>query len=165
MKMSRRAERMQRHHKRRGTGGLNMVSLMDIFTILVFFLLVNQSAADLTPNTKIKLPEARASLDPKETIMISIDKDNIVVQGRKVASVQEVLASHDLVIPALKEELEFQHGEIAPGTDAAAAQKPITIVGDKELPYRLLKRLMVTCTQANYSNISLAVTMKSEKKG
>lgn len=165
MKMSRRAERMQRHHKRRAAAGMNMVSLMDIFTILVFFLLVNQSAADLTPSTKIKLPEARASLDPKETITITIDRDSIVVQGRKVASVKEVLADPELVIPALKAELEFQHGTIAPGTSVVAAQKPVTIIGDKEIPYRLLKRLMVTCTQANYSNISLAVSMKSEKKG
>ncbi|HBX40956.1 MAG TPA: biopolymer transporter ExbD, partial [Marinobacter adhaerens] len=41
MKTSRKAKRIRRHYGRmKKSGGLNLVSLMDIFTILVFFLMV-----------------------------------------------------------------------------------------------------------------------------
>ena len=53
MVKSARAKRMEKHHKRnKGTAALNLVSLMDIFTILVFFLLVNSSDVETLPNAK-----------------------------------------------------------------------------------------------------------------
>lgn len=161
MKMSRRAKRMQKHHKRKGMAGLNITSLMDIFTLMVFFLLFNSTGVEITTGTKIKLPEARASIAPKESVVISVDRDDISVQGRRIASVQEVLRSNDLLIQPLKEELEFQR----PAGAAPDAQQDVTIVGDRQLPYRLIKRLMVTCSTANYGNISLAVSHKSGQKG
>ncbi len=68
--MSRRAKRMERHHQRtKKQASLNMVSLMDIFTILVFFLLVSSSSVQDLPNAKkIKLPESVAQKMPKETV-------------------------------------------------------------------------------------------------
>ena len=63
-----RAARMSRHHKRRKQGaGLNLVSMMDIFTILVFFLLVNSSEVEVLPNTdSVQLPESIAETNPRE---------------------------------------------------------------------------------------------------
>ena len=92
MKASRRAKRMTRHHARtKRTASLNMVSLMDIFTILVFFLLVSSSSVQDLPNTKqIKLPESVSDQLPKETVVIVVGNEDIVVQGRKVASVVDV---------------------------------------------------------------------------
>ena len=60
MVKSARAKRMEKHHKRHGKNvGLNLVSLMDIFTILVFFLLVNSSDVETLPNAKdLQLPES-----------------------------------------------------------------------------------------------------------
>ena len=53
MKFMGRAARMERHHKRhKGGAGINLVSMMDIFTILVFFLLVNSSEVEVLPNAK-----------------------------------------------------------------------------------------------------------------
>lgn len=164
MKMSRRAKRMQKAHKRKkGTAALNITSLMDIFTLMVFFLLFNATGVELSTGTKIKLPEAKASVSPKESVVITVDRDDIAVQGRRVASVQEVLASNDAVIGGLRQELEFQRS----GTKDANTtnQQDVTIVGDRQLPYRLIKRLMMTCSIANYGNISLAVSQKSGKKG
>ena len=96
MKMSRRAKRMERHHKRNKRGAaLNMVSLMDIFTILVFFLLVSSTTVQDLPNTKeIKLPESIAEKLPKETVVIVVGSNDIVVQGRKIADVQEIGRAH-----------------------------------------------------------------------
>jgi biopolymer transport protein TolR len=163
MKMSRRATRMDRHHKRsRSLAELNMVSLMDIFTILVFFLLVNSSDVEILPSVKaVKLPESVAEKSPKQTVVIVVNDRDILVQGRKVASVTEVYNSGSEVIAALKSELDYQQSRDASVRKAGATGHEITIMGDKAIPYRLLKQIMVTCVRANYDNISLAVMKKT----
>ncbi len=165
MKMSRRAKRMARHHKRLKVPGLNLVSLMDIFTILVFFLLVNSSTAVQLPGTKdLKLPLSSAEKKPEETLTLMITTKDLLVQGRKVASVDEILASKDDTIPALAEELKFQARKRLVAGAEEKEGRHITIMGDKNVPYRLLKKIMATCTEADYRNIALAVSQKSPTK-
>ncbi len=161
MKMSRRAKRMERHHKRTKRGmGVNLVSLMDIFTILVFFLLVNSSDVDVLPNTKsIKLPESIAEQKPKETLFIIVDDKNLLVQGRPVVSIPDVMKNPDNIIEALKKELEYQASRSGLPSEEET-RREVTILGDKKIPYRLLKKIMITCNSVNYANISLAVTRK-----
>jgi biopolymer transport protein TolR len=158
--MSDRVTRMQRHHRRhRGGGGLNLVSLMDIFTILVFFLLVNSTEVETLPSDRsLTLPESVARELPRETVVVAVTLDDIIVQGRRVASVAEVLAEEEgTVIPALEEALRAQHAR-ALRSDAGGAE--VTIMGDRELPYRLLRRIMATCTEADYARLSLAVNQR-----
>jgi biopolymer transport protein TolR len=160
MMASRRAQRMDRHHKRaRAHASLNMVSLMDIFTILVFFLLVHSSDAEILPSTKsIKLPESTAEKAPKRTVVVTVNDTDILVQGRKIASVTQVLNETDSMIEPLRVELDHQARRVlSPGE---AAKREVTIMGDKEIPYRLLKKIMLTCARASYDNISLAVLKK-----
>lgn len=170
MMASRRAKRMSRHHARTKKGaGLNMVSLMDIFTILVFFLLVSSSSVKDLPNAKqITLPESTAEQLPKETVVIMVGATDIVVQGRKVADVQQVLKAADGVIKPLKEELlrlaSLKLTQVA-SVDGKPVVREVTILGDKAIPFKLLKRIMLTCTQASYSNISLAVLRKNQGEG
>jgi len=166
MKMSRRAKRMQRHHKRAGKGAaINLVSLMDIFTILVFFLLVNSSDVQNLPSTKdIQLPKSSAEQMPKETIFITVSETSLLVQGRPVASVQDILSSDANMIVALKKELEYQASRSKVSAEKEA-RREITIMGDKSIPYRLLKKIMITCNSVNYNNISLAVSKKGGPQG
>ena len=170
MKGSRRAKRMSRHHARtKRTAALNMVSLMDIFTILVFFLLVSSSSVQDLPNTKkIQLPESVAEQLPKETVVIVVGDEDIVVQGRKVVSIDARMANQSGEIVELKEELTRLSGlklGPVPAADGKPIMREVTIMGDKEIPFKLLKRIMLTCTKASYSNISLAVMRKNEAKG
>lgn len=168
MKMSRRAKRMEKSHKRNKTASLNMVSLMDIFTILVFFLLVNSSDVQLSPNDKVQLPESKANQVPEETLVVMVNDENILVQGRLIATVDEVMKVKGNVIPALKEELQFQSDNsriVMSEEELREVGRPITIMGHKEIPYQLLKKIMFTCSKSNYSNISLAVVKKAEEKG
>lgn len=160
MKMSRRALRMERHHKRGRRGAtLNVVSLMDIFTILVFFLLVQSSDVEVLPSAKaVRLPESIAEKSPKQTVIVTVNDQDILVQGKKVASVPEIVNVDGDTIEALRTELEYQ-ARRAP-LAAGKTQRDITILGDKEIPYRLLKKIMITCVRASYENISLAVLKK-----
>jgi len=165
MKMSRRARRMERHHQRRKDSGLNLVSLMDIFTILVFFLLVSSSSVQQLPSSKdIKLPTSVAKKAPEETLVIAVTNRDILVQGRKVAQTAEVLASSDEMIPALVDELKFQASKQSFAVQDKSKGRAVTILGDEGLPYELLRKILATCRQANYTRIAFAANQKTREK-
>ena len=167
MVKSARAKRMEKHHKRnKGAGALNLVSLMDIFTILVFFLLVNSSDVQTLPNAKdMKLPESIAEKKPQENVVVLIGKTDILVQGTPVAKIADVMATKGNDIPELREALLSQNDRVLrrEAKDDIAGRE-VTIMGDKEIPYRLLKKVMATCTESDYGQISLAVMQKSSDK-
>ena len=157
-------KRAQRRQRNKTMVDLNLVSLIDIFTILIFFLLANASDVEILPNTKaVKLPESTSEKLPRETVVVVVNDEDIFVQGRKVASVADVLNSGLEDIESLKTELAYQSGRTVIDKDTKdKANKDITIMGDKEIPYKLLRKVMITCARANYSNIAFAV-MKKEK--
>ncbi len=165
MKLSQRAKRMDRRHKRQFLPGVNLVSLMDIFTILVFFLLVNSSNTQQLPNQKsIKLPESIAEQVPKETLTIMVNDQTVLVNGRVVAEVPLVLSLKGDNIPSLQQELRYQASK-TPAlvvNELGVAERDVTIMGDKAIPYALLRKIMMTCSNNEYSNISLAVLKKVE---
>lgn len=164
MRESARTKRMERHHKRnKQKAGLNMVSLMDIFTILVFFLLVSATESESLPSMKdIKLPESTAEQKPKENIVILVSNNNIVVQGKNIVATKRVLNSRSSVIPELARALNDITREKARRTDEKKIKKRgVTIMGDKKIPYELLKKIMLTCAGTDFTNISLAVVHKT----
>jgi len=166
MKFMGRAARMERHHKRHKRGSaINLVSMMDIFTILVFFLLVNSSEVEVLPNAKdITLPDSTAEEKARESVIVLVTDTQVLVQGRPVADVAAVNASDRIVIPELKAALEEQTGRalLAGAGDDAVAEREVTIMGDREIPYSLLKKVMATCTAAEYGRLSLAVLQKAD---
>jgi biopolymer transport protein TolR len=167
MHKSKRAHRMETRHKRHKAGGaLNLVSLMDIFTILVFFLLVNSSDVEVLPNAKdIQLPESIAEEKAKETVVILIGEENIIVQGKPIVSVADVMALRGNDIPELRQALLSQNDRVLrKEAQDDIAGREVTIMGDRDIPYRLLKKVMATCTASEYGQISLAVLQKSSDK-
>jgi len=158
-----RAARMGRHHSRHKKGvALNLVSLMDIFTILVFFLLVNSSDVEVLPNAKdVQLPESIAEIKARESVVILITDAEILVQGRVVSQIDAVLSNDNLVIPELRAALIALAERSLLAVDEDDEGREVTIMGDKEIPYHLLKRVMATCTDADYSRLSLAVLQKT----
>ena len=168
MKQSMRAERMERHHKRwGGAGTLSLVSLMDIFTILVFFLLVNSSDGEVLPSTRnVQLPESVAEEKPRITVVVMVTDTDVLVQGEKIASVKDVINTEGLNLIPLKAALAEQEARIL-RTDKVDApeQREITIMGSKEIPYAVLKKVMATCTESGFGRVSLAVLQRSPDKG
>ncbi len=166
MQMSSRAKRMERHHRRhKGRSEINLVSMMDIFTILVFFLLVSSVNVEVLPNPKdLKLPESIAEQRARENVVVTVTGEEILVQGRPVVKVAEVMARDELLIPALEAALRSQTDRVLrKEAMAQLSDREITIMGDRALPYRLLKRVMATCTAADYGRLSLAVTQTVPK--
>lgn len=156
---------MAAHHQRREdrNASLNMVSLMDIFTILVFFLLVSAANTEVLPTPKhIKLPESTAEKAPKENIIVMVNNRDILLQGHKVASADRVMRSSQSIIPSLLTSLKNQAASDSKRRKRLAdPRRGITIMGDQQIPYALLKKIMLTCASADYTNISLAVVQKA----
>ncbi len=161
MKQSIRAKRMERHHRRTNNQSkLNLVSLMDIFTILVFFLLVNSSEVEvLQSNKDIKLPASVAEKKPETNLVVMVSSEEILVGGRKVTSVKQAMKSEGNEITLLSKELKYLASR-KPYRDVKEQEKgrDVTIMGDQKIPYALLKKIMTTCAKSDYRNISLAVS-------
>jgi len=161
MKVSRRMKRMTGAKKK--TGGLSLVSLMDVFTILVFFLLTNSASDEVLSNPKeIALPESAVESKPRETIVIFVSQNEILMQGEHVMSTREALASKRDVLVAIKDKLKAQkENVIGVSTKAVADSKEVTVLADKKVPFELLKKIMSSSTAAGYGKISLAVIQKA----
>lgn len=157
LKLSGRSRRMEHFKGLHSRTGLNLVSLMDIFTILVFFLLVSSGSQELPTSKDITLPTSVAKKVPKETLTVAITRDAILLHGRKVVDVEVVLDSKEPVILLLKEELILQSSKrLFSSADDMQQAKAITIMGDESIQYRLLRKILATCRQANYTRISFA---------
>ncbi len=142
---------------------LNLVSLIDVFTILIFFLLSNSTEVETLPASKaVKLPESTAQQSPHETVVVVVSGQDIVVEGRRVALVADVLKSPDDLIAPLKAELDVLATRQVVKQENQAKMSAITIMGDKDIPYQLLRKVMVTCARANFSDVSFAVRRKAD---
>ena len=168
MKQTRRIKRMSRNSRGAGGGaGLNLVSLMDVFTILVFFLLVNSSSSDvMEPPKNIKLPDSSVEAKPRETVIVMITPEQILVQGEPVISTQEVIDSKVAVIDAVKQRLILQRKKVLGiSTKTVSQSKEITVLAHRTVPFHLMKKVMASCTSAGYGKISMAVIQKAKNKG
>lgn len=160
MHMSRRAKRMEARHERKNKSqaSLNMISLMDIFTILVFFLLVNATSSEILPSPQnIILPDATAEKIPVKNLVIAVNKENIRLQGKIITSVEDALNNNSKTIRPLFDALRKSSVTVKDIVD----KKGVTIMGDRDIPYALLKKIMLTCAGAEYTNLSFAVNQKS----
>ena len=160
---SRRMKRMGRN-KRKVTG-LNLTPLMDVFTILVFFLLFHSSGGDILETPKqIKLPDSVVETKPRETVVIMVSPEVVVVQGEAVVNTPELLDDSVRMVGGITERLEqLERNIIGISTKAVAEGKEITILADKTIPFKVLKKIMSTCTGSGYGRISLAVVQKAEQ--
>ncbi len=166
MIQSRRARRMERNHRKAKTPGLNLVALIDILTILVFFLLVNSSSTQHLPSQKnLKLPTSISKLTPEDTLLIEITRTDILIQGVHVASVDEVLNSANEIIPKLKDELAYlAANKTQIQTPEMPADRKITIMGDENISYVLIRKVLTTCQQAKFTKIAFSANQKSKAK-
>ena len=163
MRSSRRIRRMERNRKK--VTGLNLTSLMDVFTILVFFLLANSSSSEvLTTPKQIKLPDSVVETKPRETVVILVSPEAVTIQGEAVVETPELLVSKNESVPAISDRLhQLESNIIGISTKAVVAGKEITILADKSIPFKVLKKIMSTCTASGYGRISLAVIQKASQ--
>ena len=163
MKLTPLQKRAERRSRNQTMVDMNLVSLIDVFTILIFFLLSNSGGVETLPSPKaVLLPESVAQKSPLETVVVIVSGTEILVDGRKVALVADVLGAGGDLIEPLKAELELQSNRQVVRKENEAQSRRLTIMGDKEIPYRLLRKIMVTSARANFSDVSFAVRQRDE---
>ena len=161
MRSSRRIKRMSRNRLK--LTKMNLTSLMDVFTILVFFLLVNSGSVEVVEAPKdVKLPESVVESKPRETVVISISAEEVLVQGKLVAFVEDILNDEANAVGPINARLaELKQSVIGINTKTAAESQEVTILADRSVPFTVVKTVMSTCTAEGYENVSLAVIQKN----
>jgi len=163
MRNSKRMRRMGRNKKR--LTGLNLTSLMDVFTILVFFLLFHASGSEVLEAPKqIKLPDSVVEAKPRETVVIMVSPETVLVQGKSIMNTPELLDAEIETVAEITERLrQIEQNIIGISTKTVVESKEVTILADKTIPFHVLKKIMSTCTGSGYGRISLAVIQKAEQ--
>jgi biopolymer transport protein ExbD len=144
---------------------MNLTSLMDVFTILVFFLLVNSASTEVLETPKqITLPASVVEEKPRETVVIFISAKEVTVQGKSIVLVEDILATERQNIAPIGEALaKVSKSIIGINTKAIAESREVTILADRSVPFSVVKKVMSTCTSQGYERISLAVLQKASK--
>ena len=163
--LSAREKRAIRRSRNGNLVDMNLVSLIDVFTILIFFLLSSASGVEtgvekLVSPKAVKLPEARVEQAPKDSVVLVVSGDEILVDGRPVARVTDALADDQPTLPALQAELERRAQRLAVRHENREAGRGITLMADKDIPYRLLRKLMASCAAAGFFDLQFAVRQK-----
>jgi len=145
---------------------MNLTSLMDVFTILVFYLLVNSASTEVLETPKrITLPASVVEEKPRETVVIFVSPEEVIVQGESVVLVADILATNGQNIGPIGDRLaEVSRSIIGLKTRTAAESREVTILVDRTVPFRVVKKVMSTCTSQGYGRISLAVLQKAPER-
>ena len=159
----------RRHRSRAGlkaSTSVNLISMMDILTVLLLFLLKSYVAGGevMVPAPGIHLPASTADAPPPSSVVVAIAGGEIMVSGEHAASMKEALQSDGLEIASLSARLQAiqaQQDEIARLRGGKSEGRTVTIQGDRDIEFKVLQKVMYTLGQNGYENISLAVLQKS----
>jgi len=152
--------RIKRHRKRRHAGShFVLIPFIDMMTILVVFLLAHTAEVDILPNTKnISIPQSLSDRKPSAAVVVMVTKDSVYVDGELVGSVGDMVANQDPSFAPLKSALLAQNARsLRSAEQTDPAKREVTIMGDKSTPYSVLKKIMMTCGEAEYGKVSFAV--------
>ena len=162
MKDSRRMKRMERNNRKgqEVTGlGLNLIPMMDVLCVLVFFLLFHSFNGDM-PEQRIALPDSVVETRPRQTLTIVVSPEAVMIQGEAVISTPELYDDKIGTVHEVRQRLKELERNLP---ETVAEGKEITLLADKTIPFKVLKKIMTTCTASGYGRISLAVVQKAAK--
>lgn len=138
-------------HKKVMAVSLSLTSMVDMFAILVIFLLVNQNNVEdwVKVEHDIKLPRAKASDTTKKATTVSISTQQIF--GDDQAIVETAAAKGPIVVAPLRKWL----------LSVADKNGYVNVVGDERVPFGTIRRVIATCQNAGFKNVNLAVFPKN----
>lgn len=165
MRNSRRMKRMERNNRRGDVKGLgiNLIPMMDVLCVLVFFLLFHSFNTTL-PDAQIALPASVVETKPRETVAIVVSPETVMVQGEAVVSTPKLFDDSIGIVYELKDRLDQLRALVETGANRAVDSREVTLLADKTIPFKVLKKIMSTCTASGYGRISLAVIQKETKR-
>ena len=164
MSMSNRSKRMATHQLRhRADAQLNLIPMIDILSVLVSFLLVYSTEVEVVQNSKgIEIPQSISEQLPHETVVVMLTRDELFVQGELIGTIAAVKASQDPIIAPLAAALKRPTLIGRKMNNRANAEREVTVMADKSLPYAVIKKVLSTCTDAEYGKVSFALMQKDK---
>ncbi|OQX96240.1 hypothetical protein B6I21_01445 [candidate division KSB1 bacterium 4572_119] len=149
--------------KRETHFALKLTSMIDMFTILLVFLLKSYSAEGqiMSVSPDLQLPQSTAQKAPQTTSIIAITQNDILLDGHKIGTVDRIMRTKDNLIKALENELKQKRRlseKVSELHSDIIFTGKISIQADKELPYLVIKKIMFTCGRVGYNDIMLAVS-------
>jgi biopolymer transport protein ExbD len=143
--------------------GINLIPMMDVLCVLVFFLLFHSFNSTL-PDAQIALPLSTVETRPRETVSIVVSPETVMVQGETVVNTSSLVDDSIVMVREVADRLkQIESDIVGAGTELVADNREITLLADKTIPFKVLKKIMSTCTASGYGRISLAVVQKAEK--
>ena len=163
MRNNRRMARMSRNRVK--ITKMPLTSLMDVFTILVFFLLVNSGSVEIMEAPKdMALPVSKVETKPRETVVVFVGRDEVLVQGKLVALVDDIRGEKEGALDPITARLaELKTSVIGDSTAIVADSDEVTILADKSVPFSVIKIIMSTCTGEGDEKVSLAVIQQNSQ--
>lgn len=155
-------ERHARHGRSAGGGHgpLALVPMIDMLMILVVYLLVHSADTEILPNTRnIAIPQSVSERKPSPSTVVTVTRDMLYVNGEAVMPVAQIGAGAEAVVEPLRAALSAQ---AAPMLGDSAQPREVTVMAEKSLPYAVLRRIVASCSAADYSKVSLAVVEREQ---
>jgi biopolymer transport protein ExbD len=150
----------------RSHGMSSLIPMIDMLMILVVYLLVHAADYEILPNTRsIQIPQSMSETKPRETVTVLVTKETMFVNGAEIASVAVLRSRQSAVIEPLKRILVSEAGKRMLKDKDDPTSHEVTVLADKDLPYRFLKTILATCTAAEYGKVSLAVLERERAVG
>lgn len=160
MSISRRRKK-RGHDSKADSAGMMLTSLMDIFIVLVLYLLVYQGdGIALEPPDHVTLPDSGVDTQPRRSIVITLSDKDVQILGKSIVPMSTVLASNELEIQPVREAIEAIKAEASKKKDPAGLDTEVTILADRTVPFKVLKKIMLSSSNAGYGKISFAVNQK-----
>jgi biopolymer transport protein ExbD len=166
MSDSRRKKRMSRNSRKPKSTGMMLTSLMDIFTVLVLYLIANQGTGVTldTPKT-VRIPDSIVETAPRRSIVMAVSETEVQIQGVPIITIADVISNQkDYIEPVRQEMLKLKNLAAEQGDKGISESTEVTILADKGIPFKILKKLMSTSSSAGFDKISLAVNQKENQK-
>jgi len=151
--------------KKNGYASLMLTSLVDMFTIIVIFLLMNFSANGevLYMSKDIKLPDAYHGAQLDRAPVISVSPEAVTFDGHQVTATDELTKGDVLNVPALEDALRDERRRY----ETIHARDPehpfrglVNVQADRKIPFKVIKRIMFACNQSGFGNINFAALAK-----
>lgn len=174
----------KRKGKREVTALLSLTAMVDMFTVLVIFLLQNYNATGevLYIPKEVVLPKASSVKELKPAHVVTISNKEILLDKEVVATFDQVLAAEDWNIPNLKDRLQAElvkskaeyeskiQNKIRDVVDTTRGGKEedsnawskVTIQADKGVDFLTVKKVLYMVTEAGAGEINFAVTKQSQ---
>lgn len=160
-----RPSKRKRHKGKKADPYLMLTPMVDIFICLLLFLLQSYSSLEeiVVSEKGFQLPVSTSMVTPHSAVTIKVNTDVIVVDGEVIAKTGPVLQDPELMIrPLFQQLIEKSENSrfIASKNQSMKFRGEVVIQGDQEIPFMLLKKIMYTCSRAEFGNIALAVLQK-----